>query len=469
VKSAVETLTPTRAKLTVEVPFEELKPSLDAAYKKIAQQINVPGFRRGKVPPPVIDRQVGRGAVLDEAINEALPKLYVEALQANELEPLAQPEIDITRFEDNETLEFTAEVDIRPDIELPDYAGLAVSVDDLAVTDEDVAEQVQVLRERFASLSEVERPAAKGDFVVMDLVARKDGRPIEGAEVTGMSYQVGKGGMLDGLDEALTGMAAGDERTFTSQLVGGDQAGEDVEVEVTVGSVKEQELPELDDDFAQTASEFDTVDELREDVRTRLSRSKRLEQAAEARDAVLEKLLDLVDVPLPDGVVESEIAARREQVVQQLDFAGLSMEQYLDSEKQTVDEFEADLEKRVRDAVAAQFVLDQVARQEEIGVDEGELQAHLMQRAQQSGQNPQEFIKHMLEHNHIPEMVSEVVRSKALATVVESAEVTDASGNHVELKNLQPDGTIADPTADPVEDEPAPESSVEADERPVDA
>jgi trigger factor len=469
VKSAVETLTPTRAKLTVEVPFEELKPSLDAAYKKIAQQINVPGFRRGKVPPPVIDRQVGRGAVLDEAINEALPKLYVEALQANELEPLAQPEIDITRFEDNETLEFTAEVDIRPDIELPDYAGLAVSVDDLAVTDEDVAEQVQVLRERFASLSEVERPAAEGDFVVMDLVARKDGRPIEGAEVTGMSYQVGKGGMLDGLDEALAGMAAGDERTFTSQLVGGDQAGEDVEVEVTVGSVKEQELPELDDDFAQTASEFDTVDELREDVRTRLSRSKRLEQAAEARDAVLEKLLDLVDVPLPDGVVESEIAARREQVEQQLDFAGLSMEQYLDSEKQTVDEFEADLEKRVRDAVAAQFVLDQVARQEEIGVDEGELQAHLMQRAQQSGQNPQEFIKHMLEHNHIPEMVSEVVRGKALATVVESAEVTDASGNHVELKNLQPDGTIADPTADPVEDEPAPESSVEADERPVDA
>jgi trigger factor len=469
VKSAVETLTPTRAKLTVEVPFEELKPSLDAAYKKIAQQINVPGFRRGKVPPPVIDRQVGRGAVLDEAINEALPKLYVEALQANELEPLAQPEIDITRFEDNETLEFTAEVDIRPDIELPDYAGLAVSVDDLAVTDEDVAEQVQVLRERFASLSEVERPAAEGDFVVMDLVARKDGRPIEGAEVTGMSYQVGKGGMLDGLDEALTGMAAGDERTFTSQLVGGDQAGEDVEVEVTVGSVKEQELPELDDDFAQMASEFDTLEELREDVRTRLGNGKRLEQAAEARDAVLEKLLDLVDVPLPDGVVESEIAARREQVEQQLDFAGLSMEQYLDSEKQTVDEFEADLEKRVRDAVAAQFVLDQVARQEEIGVDEGELQAHLMQRAQQSGQNPQEFIKHMLEHNHIPEMVSEVVRGKALATVVESAEVTDASGNHVELKNLQPDGTIADPTADPVEDEPAPESSVEADERPVDA
>jgi trigger factor len=453
VKSAVETLTPTRAKLTVEVPFEELKPSLDAAYKKIAQQINVPGFRRGKVPPMVIDRQVGRGAVLDEAINEALPKLYVEALQANELEPLAQPEIDITRFEDNETLEFTAEVDIRPEIELPDYSGLEVSVEDLAVTDEEVDEQVQVLRERFGSLSEVERPAADGDFVVMDLVARRDGEVVEGAEVSDMSYQVGKGGMLDGLDEALTGLSAGESTTFTSQLVGGDEAGQDVEVEVLVSSVKEQELPELDDEFAQTASEFDTVEELTEDVRTRLTRGKRLEQASAARDAVLEKLLDLADVPLPDGIVDSELTARREQIQEQLGFAGMTMEQYLDNEEQTVDEFEADLEKRVRDAVAAQFVLDQVAKVEQIGVDEGELQAHLMRRAQQSGQNPQEFISHMLEHNHIPEMVSEVVRGKALASVVESATVTDASGNPVELKNLQPDGSIGEPAAEGAADE----------------
>ena len=447
-KSAVETLSPTRAKLTVEVPFEELKPSLDAAYKKIAQQINVPGFRRGKVPPMVIDRQVGRGAVLDEAINEALPKLYVEALQANELEPLAQPEIDITKLEDNESLEFTVEVDVRPEIDLPDYSGLEVSVEDVTVSDQDVEEQVQNLRERFASLTEVERAAADGDFVVMDLVARRDDEVVEGAEVSGMSYQVGRGGMLDGLDEALIGMSAGDEKTFTSQLVGGDQLGEDVEVEVKVSAVKEQDLPELDDEFAQTASEFDTVDELTEDVRTRLSRGKRLEQAAAARDAVLEKLLDMVDVPLPEGVVDGELKARRETIEQQLTYAGMTMEQYLDSEGQTVDEFEADLEKRVRDAVAAQFVLDQVAKKEEIGVDEGELQEHLMRRAQQSGQNPQEFIQHMLEHNHIPEMVSEVVRGKALARIVESATVTDGSGNHVELKNLQPDGTIAEPGTD---------------------
>ena len=458
-KSAVETLSPTRAKLTVEVPFEELKPSLDAAYKKIAQQINVPGFRRGKVPPMVIDRQVGRGAVLDEAINEALPRLYVEALQANSLEPLAQPEIDITKLEDNDSLEFTAEVDVKPEIELPGYTGLEVTVDDVAVSDQDVEEQLQNLRERFGSLTEVERPAADGDFVVMDLVATKDGETVEGAEVSEMSYQVGRGGMLEGLDETLVGMSAGEEKTFTSQLVGGDLQGEDVDVRVKVVSVKEQELPELDDDFAQTASEFDTVAELTDDVRTRLARGKRLEQAAAARDAVLEKLLDLVDVPLPEGVVAEELAARKEQVQQQLAYAGMTMEQYLDNEKQTVDEFEADLEKRVRDAVAAQFVLDQIAKAEEIGVNEGELQEHLLRRAQQSGQNPQEFVSHMVEHNHVPEMVTEVVRGKALASVVESAKVTDGSGQHVELKNLQPDGTISDPadeeTVDTADVQPA--------------
>ncbi|MGE5720130.1 MAG: trigger factor, partial [Nocardioidaceae bacterium] len=291
-KSAVETLSPTRAKLTVEVPFEELKPSLDAAYKRIAQQINVPGFRKGKVPPMVIDRQIGRGPVLDEAINEALPKLYVQALQDNDIEPLAQPEIDITKFEDNESLEFTAEVDVRPEITLPELEGLEVTVDDVAVTDEDVDAQVQNLRERFATLNEVDRAAGDGDFVVLDLKASHDGEVVEGAEVTGMSYQVGRGGMLDGLDEALTGMKAGDEKTFASNLVGGDQLGLDVEVEVKVSAVKEQELPELDEEFAQTASEFDTVEELVADVRTRLERGKRLEQAAAARDAVLEKVLD---------------------------------------------------------------------------------------------------------------------------------------------------------------------------------
>jgi len=263
-----------------------------------------------------------------------------------------------------------------------------------------------------------------------------------------MSYRVGRGGMLEGLDETLVGMAAGEERTFTSQLVGGDLVGQDVEVSVTVSQVQEQELPELDDEFAQMASEFDTVDELVEDVRERLGRGKRLEQAAAARDAVLEQLLDRVEIPLPETVVTDELNARRSNIEQQLAYAGITMEKYLEDEGQTLEEFEADLERRVRDAVAAQFVLDEIAKAEEFGIDQSELSEHLVRRAQQSGQDPQEFANHMFEHNHIPELVQEILRGKALARIVESAVVTDASGNVLELKNLRPDGTIGEPEAE---------------------
>jgi trigger factor len=461
VKSAVETLSPTRAKLTVEVPFEELKPSLDKAYKQIAQQINVPGFRRGKVPPQVIDRQVGRGAVLDQAINDVLPQKYVEALQENSLEPLAQPEIEVTSYEDQGSLEFTAEVDVKPEIALPDYEGVQATVESYEVTDEDVEEQVQALRERFGTLKDVERAAADGDFVVIDLKATQDGKDVEGAEVAGMSYQVGKGGMLEGLDEALTGLSAGESKDFTSQLVGGDLVGQDVDVTVKVTQVQEQELPEVDDEFAQLASEFDTVEELKADVRERLGRGKRLEQAAEARDAVLEALLEKTEVPLPEQLVADELTNRRQGVEQQLAFAGITMAKYLEDEGQTTEEFEAELERRVRDSVAAQLILDAIAKKEEYGVEQQELSEHLMRRAQQSGQDPQEFVNHMFEHNHIPEMIGEILRGKALAQIVESAKVVDGSGNHVELKNLRPDGTIGEPEA--AAEEPA-ESAVETDE-----
>ena len=461
-KSAVETLSPTRAKITVEVPFEELKPSLDAAYQAIAKQINIPGFRKGKVPPPVIDRQVGRGAVLDEAINEALPKLYVQALQDNDLQPLAQPEIDVTKLEDNSVFEFTAEVDVRPSIEVPAYDALSVEVPDIAVSEEDISEQVEALRERFATLKDVGRPAQDDDIVTIDLKATRDGEAVEGGEVNGYSYKVGSGDMLEGIDDALRGLSAGEETAFTSQLLGGDLSGHDVEVSVSLGAVKEQELPELDDEFAQTASEFDTIEELRTDVTTRLERGKRLEQAAAARDAVLEQLLDASEIPLPDGVVAEELAGRRQEIEQQLASSGMSMEQYLDNEKQTIDEFEAELEKRVRDAMASQFLLDEIARAEEIGVEQDELSQHLFRRAQQSGQNPDEFVKHMVEHNHIPEMVSEVVRGKALARIVEGTTVTDASGNAVDLKNLLPDGSIGEPAAQEEGQEEAQETAPEA-------
>jgi trigger factor len=471
VKSAVETLGPTRAKLTVEVPFEELKPSLDKAYKSIAQQINVPGFRRGKVPPMVIDRQVGRGAVLQEAINEVVPQKYVEALQSHDLQPVAQPEVEVTRIDDNEAIEFTAEVDVRPEITVPDWKGLEAEVEDVEVTDSDVDDQVEALRERFGTLQDVERPAAEGDFVTIDLVATRDGEPVEGAEVGGMSYRVGRGGMLDGLDDALVGMSAGDDKTFSSQLVGGDLVGEDVDVQVKVSQVQEQELPALDDEFAQLASEFDTADELTDDVRSRLGNGKRLEQAAAARDAVLEKLLEQVEVPLPETMVADELTERRRSIEQQLAYAGIPLEKYLEDEGQTQEEFEADLERRVRDAVAAQFVLDKIADELELGVDQEELSQHMVRRAQQSGQDPQEFNNHMLEHNHVPELVAEIRRGKALAQIVESATVKDGAGNVVDLANLRPDGTIGEPddAAGTSEPDEADAGADEAAEEPAEA
>ncbi|QCW49965.1 trigger factor [Nocardioides dongxiaopingii] len=450
-KSAVETLSPTRVKLTVEVPFEELKPNLDKAYQQIAKQINVPGFRRGKVPPMVIDRQVGRGAVLEQAINDTLPQKYVEALEANELTPLAQPEIEGLEIADDEGFGFTAEVDVKPTITVPDYTGITASVDDVEVTDSDVDEQVDALRERFATLTDVERPAADGDFVVLDLKATQDGEVVEGAEVTGMSYQVGRGGMIEGLDEALVGLTPGEDKIFDSELVGGDLLGEQVQVAVSISQVQEQELPEYDDEFAQLASEFDTVEELTADVRERLGRGKRLEQAAAARDAVLEALLEQVEIPLPESIVTDELNSRRQSIEQQLAMAGITMEKYLEDESQTVEEFEADLDRRVRDAVAAQFLLDEIAKKEEFGIDQAELSQHLVRRAQQSGQDPQQFANHMFEHNHIPDLVQEILRGKALQTIVDAAVVTDASGNAVELKNLRPDGTIGDPEAEAAE------------------
>ena len=445
-KSAVETLSPTRIKLTVEVPFDELRPSVDAAYKKIARQVNVPGFRRGKVPPPVIDQRVGRGAVLDEAVNEALPQFYLRALQENEVEPLSQPDVDVTGFADGQQLAFSAELDVRPEIVLPEYTGIEVTVADAEVTDEDVNEQVEGLRERFATLRTVERPAQEGDFVTIDLVGAKDGEVIEEAQATGISYKVGSGTMLDGLDEALIGLEAGGSATFDSTLAGGDYAGQPVDVSVTVQAVKEQELPAVDDDFAETASEFDTVDELRADLRTRLERGKRLEQAAAARDAVLEALLERVDIPLPDAAVAEEVTGRLDSISEQLAYAGMTQEQYLESEGQTQEEFTADMESRVRSALAAQFLLEEIAKKEELSVDEAELTEHLVRRAGRAGVQPQEYVQQVVQSGQVPVLVSEVVRGKALALVVQSAAITDASGRPVNVKGLRPDGTIAEET-----------------------
>lgn len=453
-KSSTESLSPTRVKLTIEVPFEEFKPNLDKAYKTIGAQIQVPGFRKGKVPPAIVDQRVGRGAVLDEALNSALQGWYTAALTETKTTPLSQPEIDLTKFADGEDIEITAELDVRPTLDLPDASGIAVTVEDIVVSDEDVEEQVSELRERFATFSEVDRPAAEGDSVTIDLsAAQTDGTLIDEAQAEGLPYVIGKATMLDGLDEALTGLSKGESATFRTQLVGGELKGQDVDVTVTLTDVREQELPELDDDFAQTVSDFDTFEEFRADLTERLTRGKRLEQAAEARDLVLEQIVQAVEAPLPDALVDSELTNRRQQMDQQLSMAGLTLEDYLadNEDGKTVEEFESDLANDVRDSIVAQFVLDQLVEQNEYPIDNDELSQHIMRRAQQSGEDPNSYVQHIMEHNHVPEMISEVLRGKALAALVEGAQVTDASGNPVDLAGLRADGTLGAETAEPGE------------------
>jgi trigger factor len=443
VKSAVETLNPTRVRLTVEVPFDELKPSLDAAYKKIAQQVTVPGFRRGHVPAPIIDQRFGRGVVLEEAVNEALPRFYGQAIQDNNVQVLGQPEVEITEFTDGSEFKFTAEVDVRPQIELPEYTGIEVTVDDVEVTDADLDDQVQGLRERFAVLAGVDRQVEAGDFVSLDLAASIDGEVLEDGTATGLSYEVGSGNLLDGLDEAITGLAAGASTSFQAELRGGEHADEQAEIAVTVKSVKVRELPELDDEFAQTASEFDTIAELRDDIRGRFERVRKLEQGVQARDKVLEALLDRVEVPLPEGLVRDELEHRQQSFQQQLEAAGLSKELYLESEGKSADEFDSELQDSARHSIKAQFVLDAVAAKEQLSVSEAELSDHIVRRAAGSGVSPDQFAQQVVKAGQVPTLVSEVVRGKALALVLESAKVSDGSGRPVDLEALRGDDSKA--------------------------
>jgi trigger factor len=438
VKSTVESLSPTRVRLAVEVPFEELKPSLDAAYKKIGAQVRIPGFRPGKVPARIIDQRVGRGAVLEEAINDALPRVYSEAARDAAIQPLGQPEIDVTNLEDGQTLSFTAEVDVRPEINLPELDGIAVTVDDVTITDAEVDEQLDELRDRFGTLNGVERPVQTGDYVSLDLLAMADGVEVEGGSATGLSYEVGSGNLIDGLDEAIVGKSAGESATFGTTLQQGDAAGSEAEVTATVNSVKEKELPDVDDGFAQLASEFDTVAELRDDLRERLGRTKALEQGAQARDKVLDSLVDGIEFDLPESVVQAEVDFREHEVVHSLGHDDAMLDRYLEMQGKTRDEFTAELREGAEKSVRAQFVLDAVADKTEVQVGDGELTEYLVREAARYEMPPQDFANEIVKAGKLPDLIAGVRRNKALANVLEAAVITDESGNSVDLGALSP-------------------------------
>jgi len=433
VKTDVEELSPTRVRLSVEVPFDELKPSLDKAYREVARQVRIPGFRPGRVPPPVIDSRVGRDVVLSQAVNDALPELYAKAVAEGDIVALGQPDVEITRLEDGKELTFTVEVDIRPKFELPDLESLSVTVDDTRVNPDEVAEYLGSLQERFASLKSVQRPVEQDDFVSIDLSASVDGKPVEDAQASGLSYQVGSESLLDGLDDALIGMSAGDTATFSTELAGGEFAGHEADVTVTVHSVKVKEVPGLDDDFAQLASEFDTLGELRADTRAQLERMKGMQQVVQARDRALGALLDTIDIPLPEGVVEQEVKQNRESLLAQIERAGGALESYLEATNQTEEQFDAELEQRARRAVKVSLVLDDIARTEELTVEPAELSAYIARQAEQMGVPADRLAQQLADNGQLQFAAAEVLRGKAMSLIAERVKVTDTAGNEVDV------------------------------------
>ncbi|HEX5595717.1 MAG TPA: trigger factor [Micromonosporaceae bacterium] len=440
-ESTIETLSPTRVRLAIEVPFAELEPSVKKAYREIAQQVNVPGFRRGKIPTAVIDQRVGRATVLNEAVQEAIPQNLLAAVREHDVKTLGRPDVSITEFSDGEPLKFTAEVDVRPELQLPDLATIEVTIDELKIDESEIDEQVNGLRDRFATLKTVERPAQDGDYVQLDLAATVDGEEVPGGTATNISHEVGSKQLLPGLDEALVGLSAGDEATFVTQLVGGEFAGREAEVSVTVRTVKEKELPELNDEFAQMASEFDTLEELRDDLRSRITRAKRLEQLYAARDKAMEQLVAVTDVPAPEGVVRDEVEHRKAAMVDQLERIGASLEEYLAAEGKTEEEIDAELTQAATEGVKIQLVLDALADAEDVQVSDDEFGHEIVHRAQQAGMAPQQYYDQLVRAGTAGAVFGDVRRGKALATVMERVKIKDSAGNVLSLDELRGENT----------------------------
>ncbi|MDJ0357000.1 trigger factor [Paenarthrobacter sp. PH39-S1] len=440
-KSAVENLTPTRVKLNVEVPLEELKPSIDEAYKTIATQVQVPGFRKGKVPNRLIDQRVGRGYVLETAVNDGLNGWYQAAVEEAGIHPLSRPEVEITEVPDPSAtdgeLKFHVEVDVRPEIELPDYSGIEVEVKASETADEDLEKALNELRGRFGSLKPLDRPAATGDFLSIDIAAKIDGEDVDSA--SGLSYEVGAGTMLEGLDDAVAGLSVDEETVFDTKLAGGDHAGEAAQVTVTVRSVKERELPEANDDFAQLASEFDTMTELRANLAKQVAEAKTVDQGIEARDKVLDKLIELIDVPVPESVISDQIEQH---------FNG---EGGHGGEGHDTEEHRAEVKSNTERAFRNEIILDTIADKEEIGVSQPELIDYIVSSASQYGMEPNQFAQMLDSSGQVPMIVAEVRRRKALAAVLAQATVTDTNGDAVDLSSFVSAGDAESETVEDAE------------------
>lgn len=420
-KTTIEKLSPTRVKLSIAVTPEDLKPSIAHAYEHIAEQVSIPGFRKGKVPPPIIDQRVGRAEVLQHAVSEGIDKFYRQAITEEKVRAVGRPQADISQLPEikdwSGDLVIDVEVDVRPEFDLPKYDGLKLEVDEAKVSAADVDKELETLRTRFGTLVTVDRPAQKGDFVTLELSATIDGVEVDSA--SGLSYEVGSGELLEGMDDAVESLTAGESTSFESALLGGDHEGETALIAVTVEAVKVRELPELDDDFAQLASQFDTVKELKADIKEQAAKAKTFQQGAQARDLIVPALLEQVEIEVPQGIIDDEV------------------HRHLESEGRLGDEeHRAEVTEASEKAFRNQFLLDAIVEQEEIKVSQEELSMHLIRASQQYGMAPNDFVKALDESGQIPAMIAEVARNKALAAVLGKAKVVDAKGKAVDVSEF---------------------------------
>lgn len=431
-KTSVDKLSDTRVKLNVTVPFDELGKEIDQAYKAIAQQVNIPGFRRGKAPRQLIDARFGRGPILEQVVNDMLPNRYEQALAENDLNPLGQPDIDVTKIEDNDVVEFTAEIDVRPEIEVPDFSQISVTVPELKVDDAAVDSELDTLRERFGELKDTKRKLKKGDFAIIDLEATINDEKLEDASTEGLTYRVGADDLMDGLDKAIKGLKTGEEAEFTSKIQYGDHKGEEATVKVTVQQTKERKLPELDDDFAQLASEFDTVEELRNSTREQVEENAKAQQAADIRDEVLKAALAQTEFALPESVVDEQVHNQLHQLLGQMAHDENALAQLLEAQGTTREEFDEQSREQAEESVRTQLFLDAVADQEQPEVSQQELTDHILFTAQSYGMDPNQFVAQLQQSGQIANLFSDVRRGKALAIAISRTRVADEAGNTVD-------------------------------------
>jgi trigger factor len=463
VKSTVEKLSPTRVRINVEVPFTELQPDIDTAFKQMAKQIRMPGFRPGKVPVKLLEARVDKQAMFDQVIGDAVPARYTEAVTTSDVRPLGQPEIDITNKEYGQDLTFTAEVDVRPEIEIPDLEGLKITVDPIEVNDEEVDTELQNLRARFGTLKGVERAAENGDFVSIDLSATVDGEDVPEAKTEGLSHEIGSGQLIDGLDEAIVGLKEGETRVFTTTLAAGEHAGQEAQVTVTVKSVKERELPEPDDEFAQLASEFDTIDELKSSLTEQVQRVKRIQQAEQIRDKALEVLLEQTDVPLPENIVQAQVDDALHNAIHSLDHDEKRFEDTLKEQGSSREEFDTDNRTNAEKAVKTQLLMDAVADKLDIQVGQNDLTERLVLMSQQYGMEPQQLLQFLQQNNQLPAMFADVRRGLTVAAVVHAATVNDTEGNVIDTTEFfGPSGEQAAEAAEAAEEPASDEVPAEA-------